>query len=122
MIGRIYFAAKGVLLAIPARWPKPAQKSLACRSHAAIGAPMLTLYNAAHSTCRQKVRIYLAEKGLVFEDIRLDLGKAKDHLKPEYRMINPNGVVPILVDDGNIIIDSSVVCEYLDKRYPKQSV
>ncbi len=79
---------------------------------------MLTLYNAAHSTCSQKVRICLAEKSLAFEDIRLDLGKAKDHLKPDYLKINPNGVVPTLVDDGNVIIDSSVICEYLDERYP----
>ena len=79
---------------------------------------MLTLYNAAHSTCSQKVRICLAEKSLPFEDIRLDLGKGKDHLKSEYLKINPNGVVPTLIDDGNIIIDSSVICEYLDEKYP----
>ncbi|MEP7032276.1 MAG: glutathione S-transferase family protein [Pseudolabrys sp.] len=79
---------------------------------------MLTLYNAAHSTCSQKVRICLAEKNLKFEDIRLDLGKGKDHLKPDYLKINPNGVVPTLVDDGAVIIDSSVICEYLDERFP----
>jgi len=79
---------------------------------------MLTLYNAAHSTCSQKVHICLAEKGLAFEDIRLDLGKGKDHLKPDYHKIYPNGVVPTLIDDGNIIIDSSVICDYLDERYP----
>jgi glutathione S-transferase len=79
---------------------------------------MLTLYNAAHSTCSQKVRICLAEKNLAFEDIRLDLGRNKDHLKPDYLKINPNGVVPTLVDDGAIVIDSSVICEYLDERYP----
>ena len=79
---------------------------------------MLTLYNAAHSTCSQKVRICLAEKSLPFEDIKLDLGKAKDHLKPEYLKLNPNGVVPTLVDDGNVITDSSVICEYLDEKYP----
>jgi glutathione S-transferase len=79
---------------------------------------MLKLYNAPHSTCSQKVRICLAEKGLPFEDIRLDLGKGKDQLKPEYLKLNPNGVVPTLVDDGNVIIDSSVICEYLDEKYP----
>lgn len=79
---------------------------------------MLTLYNAAHSTCSQKVRICLAEKGLTFEDIKLDLGKAKEHLKPDYLKINPNGVVPTLVDDGSVVIDFSVICEYLDDKYP----
>jgi len=80
---------------------------------------MLQLYNAAHSTCSQKVRICLAEKNLQFEDIKLDLGKAKEHLRPEYLKINPNGVVPTLVDDGKIVIDSSVICEYLEEKYPQ---
>jgi glutathione S-transferase len=79
---------------------------------------MLKLYNAPHSTCSQKVRICLAEKDLSFEDIRLDLGKGKDQLKPEYLKLNPNGVVPTLVDGDDVIIDSSVICEYLDEKYP----
>ena len=79
---------------------------------------MIKLYNAAHSTCSQKVRICLGEKGLAFEDILLDLGKAKDHLKPEYLKLNPNGVVPTLVDGGDVITDSSVICEYLEEKYP----
>lgn len=80
---------------------------------------MLTLYNAAHSTCSQKVRICLAEKNLPFEDIKLDLGKAKEHLRPDYLKINPNGVVPTLVDGDTTIVDSSVICEYLEEKYPQ---
>jgi glutathione S-transferase len=80
---------------------------------------MIVLYNAAHSTCSQKVRICLAEKELPFEDIKLDLGKAKEHLRPEYLKLNPNGVVPTLVDDGQVVTDSSVICEYLEERYPE---
>jgi glutathione S-transferase len=80
---------------------------------------MLTLYNAAHSTCSQKVRICLAEKNLPFKDIKLDLGKAKEHLRPDYLKINPNGVVPTLVDDDETIVDSSVICEYLEEKYPQ---
>jgi glutathione S-transferase len=79
---------------------------------------MLVLYHASHSTCSQKVRIVLHEKNLQFDDVRLDLGK-KDQLKPDYLAINPNGVVPTLVDDGHPIVDSSVICEYLDEKYPK---
>jgi glutathione S-transferase len=79
---------------------------------------MLVLYHASHSTCSQKVRMVLHEKGVPFEDVRLDLGK-KDQLKPEYLALNPNGVVPTLVDDGQPIIDSSVICEYLDEKYPQ---
>ena len=37
-----------------------------------------------------------------------------DQLKPEYLSINPNGVVPALVHDGKIVIDSSVIIEYLE--------
>jgi glutathione S-transferase len=80
---------------------------------------MLTLYNAAHSTCSQKVRICLAEKALPFKDVKLDIGKAKEHLRPEYLKINPNGVVPTLVDDDDVIVDSSVICEYLEEKYPE---
>jgi glutathione S-transferase len=79
------------------------------------------LYNAAQSTCSQKVRLVLHEKNLRFEDIRLNLGK-KDQLKPEYLAINPNGVVPTLVDDGQPIVDSSVICEYLDEKFPENSL
>ena len=78
----------------------------------------LKLYNAAHSTCSQKVRICLAEKNLAFEDIRLDLGKAKDHLRPDYLKLNPNGVVPTLVDGAAVVTDSSVICEYLEEKFP----
>jgi glutathione S-transferase len=79
---------------------------------------MLVLYHASHSTCSQKVRLVLHEKGLKFDDVKLDLGK-KDQLKPEYLSLNPNGVVPTLVDDGIPIIESSVICEYLDEKYPQ---
>jgi glutathione S-transferase len=78
---------------------------------------MLVLYHASHSTCSQKVRLVLHEKGVKFDDVKLDLGK-KDQLKPEYLALNPNGVVPTLVDDGIPIIESSVICEYLEEKYP----
>ena len=80
---------------------------------------MLKLYNASVSTCSQKARICLHEKGLEFEEIRMDLGKAKDQLKPEYLRLNPNGVVPTLVDGDDVVTDSSVICEYLDEKYPE---
>lgn len=79
---------------------------------------MLELYNAAHSTCSQKVRICLAEKNLDWTDHLLDLGK-KDQLDPGYLKLNPNGVVPTLVHDGAVIIDSSAICEYLDEVFPE---
>src|SRR3546814_3154261 len=79
---------------------------------------MLTLYHAHHSTCSQKVRIVLAEKGLDYEAVFLDLGK-KDQLDPAYLELNPNGVVPTLVAGEHAIVESSVICEYLDERDPE---
>ena len=78
---------------------------------------MLELYSAPQSTCSQKVRLTLAEKGLDFVEHKLKLFQ-NDQLKPEYLKLNPNGVVPTLVDDGVPIIDSSVIMEYLDEEYP----
>jgi glutathione S-transferase len=76
------------------------------------------LYNAPQSTCSQKVRICLWEKDLPFTEKKLDLFKG-DQLTPEYRKLNPNGVVPTLVHDDETIIDSSVIIEYLDELFPE---
>lgn len=76
----------------------------------------LTLYNAPQSTCSQRVRFVLNAKGLAFEEHRLDLF-AGDQLKPAYLALNPNGVVPTLVHDGAVVIDSSVIMEYLDEVF-----
>src|SRR3954453_1047906 len=75
------------------------------------------LYNAAQSTCSQRVRFVLNAKGLPFEEVQLDL-LAGDQLKPDYLALNPNGVVPTLDHDGAIINDSSVIIEYLDEIEP----
>src|SRR5215469_12989568 len=73
-----------------------------------------TLYNAPQSTCSQRVRFVLNAKKLPFAEVKLDL-LAGDQLKPDYLKLNPNGVVPTLDHDGAIIIDSSVIIEYLDE-------
>src|SRR5262249_39000725 len=77
-----------------------------------------TLYNAPQSTCSQRVRFVLNAKGLPFQEKRLDL-LAGDQLKPDYLKLNPNGVVPTLDHDGAIIVDSSVIIEYLDEIAPE---
>ena len=75
------------------------------------------LYNAPQSTCSQRVRFVLNAKGQPFEETKLDL-LAGDQLKPEYLALNPNGVVPTLDHDGSIVIDSTVIVEYLDEVVP----
>ena len=72
-----------------------------------------TLYNALQSTCSQRVRYTLHYKSIIFSMEILDLFSG-DQLRPEYLSINPNGVVPALVHNDNIIIDSSVIIEYLE--------
>ena len=76
------------------------------------------LYNAPQSTCSQRVRFVLNAKQLPFDDVKLDL-LAGDQLKPDYLKLNPNGVVPTLDHDGAIVIDSSVIIEYLDEVAPQ---
>ena len=82
---------------------------------------MLELYNFQQSTCSQKVRFVLAEKGLEWEDKRLD-SRRGEHLKPDYLKLNPNGLVPTLVHDGAVILDSSVIMEYLDELFPEPAM
>jgi glutathione S-transferase len=77
-----------------------------------------TLYNAPQSTCSQRVRFVLNAKALPFAEVKLDL-MAGDQLKPDYLRLNPNGVVPTLDHDGAIVIDSSVIIEYLDEIAPE---
>ncbi len=78
------------------------------------------LYNAPQSTSSQRVRFVLNAKGLTFAEEKLDL-LAGDQLKPDYLALNPNGVVPTLDHDGNIVIDSSVIIEYLDEVVPDRA-
>ena len=79
---------------------------------------MLELFHNHASTCSQKVRICLAEKKLEFVSRHIDLGKF-EHIQPAYLAINPNGVVPAIRHDGAVIIESTVICEYLDEVFPK---
>lgn len=78
---------------------------------------MLTLYTHPMSPCAQKVRILLSEKNLEWKAQHVDLPQ-KENLRPEYLKLNPLGVVPTLVDGGKVVIESSIICEYIDDAYP----
>jgi len=77
----------------------------------------IQLYTHPMSPCSQKVRIVLAEKGLPWEKIDVDL-QGKANLSADYLALNPLGVVPTLVEDGRPVIESSIICEYLEDRFP----
>jgi len=82
------------------------------------GQDRLTLYNWPTSTCSQKVRLVLAEKDLAFEDRRLDSSR-NENLADWYLKLNENGVVPTLTHGSRVIVDSSVITEYLDEVFPQ---
>jgi glutathione S-transferase len=77
---------------------------------------VLELYNNVNSVCAQKVRIAIEEKGQQANEHLLTL--RGDQNDPAYLKLNPNGVVPTLVHDGNVIIESSLILYYLDEVFP----
>ena len=78
---------------------------------------MLELYHNAASTCSQKVRMVLAEKSLDYTSRPVDLIAGEQHA-PDYVKLNPNHVVPTLVHDGVVLIESTLINEYLDDAFP----
>lgn len=78
---------------------------------------MLFLYHGSTSVCSIKVRVALAEKALEWDGELLDLMRGDQH-RPEYAKLNPNRVVPTLVHDGKIVIESTLIIEYLDEAFP----
>ena len=78
---------------------------------------MLELYHHGSSVCAAKVRFVLMEKGLEWTGHYLDLLKG-EHFTPEYLKLNPKAVVPTLVHDGQVLVESTVICEYLDDEFP----
>lgn len=78
---------------------------------------MLELYHARISTCSVKVRLALAEKGLEWTSHEVDLLAGQQH-DPDYVLLNPGHVVPTLIDDGRVFVESTLINEYLDDAYP----
>tara|TARA_B100001059_G_C17790287_1_gene559723 strand:- start:455 stop:1291 length:837 start_codon:yes stop_codon:yes gene_type:complete len=86
------------------------------------GAAMtFTLYHHGSSVCAAKVRLAMAEKGLEWEGVYIDILKG-EQFDPDYLKLNPKGVVPTLVHDDLVIPDSTVIIEYLDQIAPETSV
>ncbi len=68
------------------------------------------------SSCSQKVRILLGELGIKFTSHHIDLRRGEQKT-PWYLGINPNGVVPVLVHDGAVHIESNDIIQYLNERF-----
>jgi glutathione S-transferase len=82
---------------------------------------MLKLYTAQNSICTQKVFLTLIEKGLDWESEYIDMFKNEQY-RPEYLRLNPKGVVPTLIHEGQPVIESTLICEYIDRAFPDPSL
>ncbi|HEY3549717.1 MAG TPA: glutathione S-transferase family protein [Gaiellaceae bacterium] len=76
---------------------------------------MITLYNAARCPYAARARIVLAEKGIEFEVVEIDLSDRPAWLYEK----NPAGRVPVLEEDGWVLPESVVIMEFLEERYPE---
>jgi maleylpyruvate isomerase len=81
----------------------------------------LKLYGYFRSSAAYRVRIALGLKGLRYEYVAVHLRKGEQSAAP-YREMNPNELVPTLVDDRGTFTQSLAVIEYLDERYPQPSL
>ena len=78
----------------------------------------ITLYHNGPSTCSQKVRMILELKNINYESKIIDLLNGGQH-DPEYVQLNPYHLVPTLVADGEVLIESSLINEYLEDAFPE---
>ncbi len=73
--------------------------------------------HAMGSSCSQKLRIFLNLKGIPWESHILDL-HGNENFRPWFLGINPRGLVPVLVHDGAVHIESNDIITYLEKTFP----
>jgi maleylpyruvate isomerase len=79
----------------------------------------MKLYTFFRSSASYRVRIALNLKGLDYEHAPIHLRRGGgEQLKPTYKAINPQALVPALEDDGQIFLQSLAIIEYLEERYP----
>src|SRR6266581_4819643 len=81
----------------------------------------MRLYSHWRSSASYRVRIALNLKGITYEHVTLDFDKSHaDQHRPEYRRLNPQGVVPSLeLDDGTVLMQSMAIVEYLEEASPE---
>ena len=82
---------------------------------------MIKLYDFLPCPFGQKVRIALAEKGLSYDLVNIDISKGENRHQDFFRL-NPFGRVPVLVDEDTTIYDSTIINEYLEDEYPEPPI
>jgi maleylacetoacetate isomerase len=84
---------------------------------------MLTLHTYFRSSAAYRVRIALALKGLAYTSVPVHLLKNGGEQRSDaYLAVNPAGLVPTLVDDGQAISQSLAIIEYLEERWPQPAL
>jgi glutathione S-transferase len=78
----------------------------------------LNLIHFSGSSCSQKTRIFLNLKGIDWVSHHVDLSSGENH-SDWFLGINPRGLVPILVDDGEVHIESNDIIQYLEEKFPE---
>jgi len=74
------------------------------------------LFHFMSSSCSQKVRVFLNLKGIAWESHLIDISQG-ENFTPWYLGINPRGLVPTLVIDGEVHIESNDIMQLLDERF-----
>jgi glutathione S-transferase len=78
----------------------------------------MKFYDCKPAPSPRRARVFMAEKGIEIPTIQVDL-RAGEHLKPEFRMINPHCTVPVLVlDDGTRLVSTAAIWRYLEETHP----
>ena len=78
----------------------------------------LNIFHARMSSCSQKLRIFLNLKGVEWQGHELDLA-AGDTYTDWFMGINPRGLVPVVVWDGAVYIESNDILTMLEERFPE---
>jgi len=82
----------------------------------------MKLFTYWRSQAAFRVRVAMRLKGLAMEKVSLDLLKG-DQFAPDYQKLNPEGVVPTLIDgDGPPLVQSLAILEYLEEKYPEPPI
>lgn len=76
------------------------------------------LFHFSMSSCSQKIRLYLRLKGIEWTGHPVNLSTHENY-GPEFLAINPRGMVPVLVLDGAVHIDSNDIIALLEERFPE---
>lgn len=80
---------------------------------------MITLYDCTTAPSPRRARILLAEKGIAYEPVQVDLRNG-EQLGDAYRRVNPQCTVPALrTDEGLILTDNAAITAYLEARFPQ---